>query len=201
MENIMSQQSLENQQLSQVASKFAFPAALTGMMILGGWALHDGIRTEDRLKKNLSMVAFIGTAVFAGYTKMIAQSERNKKLGIWNTNITPQKFSIAAERHRELCNQATVEIVVTASMVASTPISMAVALTTITPPILAAGLVLSAVGLATERRKKSLNKELTEAARRIQEVPPGYANSNEKPYDLSDWQCFQLNRDLRQYKL
>jgi hypothetical protein len=201
MEKIISQQSLENQQLSQVASNLVVPAILSGMVVMGV-ASVDFAKPPNSIEKASGVALVILCATIAGSIKKHEQFCLDEKLPIiswdennkqWNTTITVENFAVAAERRENLLNQQRL-------LHGGAVVSLVVGVT-MAQPVLGAAAVLSVLGGVAGRRQYDLNKELTKAARHIPEVLPGDGISGENPCGLTHVQCVKLNNVLRTYRL
>ena len=193
----MSQQSPQNQQLSQVASKFFVPAILSG--IVGcGVVSADFAKSPNLTEKAAGGGLVALCAAIAGSIKKHEQFCLDKKLPIiswdrnnerWKTNITVENFAVAAERRENLLIQqrllhggAVVSLVVGATMA---------------QPVLGAVVVLSVLGTVAGFREHSLKKELTKAAGNIPDVEIGQL---EKIGSREIWRISCLNDTLHSYR-
>ncbi len=181
--------------LQQGASQFLWPAFAAGLVVTGTGAMHEALQKKDPVGVAANSTALILVTAFAAYAKGVNQLRRDQELGIrdkdGDINITNKNFIVTEKRRGELINQGEALTVGAASMLVTTGFSMSVGASIALP--IAAGLVLVAVGLTTDRRAKSLKEELTEAAKNIPPQEPDL-QGNLSPQDMA------LNAALQRFR-
>jgi len=173
----MSQKPKRPQSMMQVAAKFAYPAYLAGLTVLGGDVMPDAMselykafKAEDLLDAVPPATAVVQCVALAGCTKFLVQNSYDKELGIlgkyWNPTITTEKFVVAAERRENLLIQQRL-------LHGGAVVAVGVGLTA-APAALGVAAVCGAVATVAGFREHSLKKELREAAKIIVNGPTVY---------------------------
>ena len=153
----------------------AWPVFAAALVVLGGYGSHQIAKAKDPVGVAANSTALLLVAAFAGYTKGVHQSCRDKKLGILDKdgdiNITNKNFVVAAERHKNLDRQTTILVNVGMGLCFS---AFAPG---VPPAAFGAGVVLLSMGAATITRETELLPSLQDAAREIRQDRNGLNNN------------------------